>query len=364
MPALIGRRPTRGALAGMLRPSFLSPEDGLGLASGQLPDAVGLRYHGTGIGPAQLLLRRAAGRPSARSSPGPAAMSISIDDQATGSAARRSATGQPEACGRHSGQCRTSSTRPSGRMTSSCPARTAAGNIPALQAAALTGISTHAELTSGAWPAAPVAGQPVPVALPVKVAADLRRRRRLGAEAALRRHPRARQLARDRPLPAADPGRSYWRLDLIGMSGVTVGSGFASYGPAVVSPAAFSPGAHGPPGCAPGELGLLRGAARRGGAVGPADLDGLAARLESAIASLQSDWRLAGQHDDAADAGQRRRGAGCGQVPRADQRPATAPARGRGTRPSGPAARQSPGRGDRAARRPRRGPLAAGQAQP
>ncbi len=162
------------------------------------------------------------------------------------------------------------------------------GNFPALQAAAVSGIGTHAALTSGSWPAAPQAGQPVPVALPEQVAADLNvgvgsvlKLRYVGTNAPVR-------LAVTGLFQPRDPAASYWRLDLIAPSGVTVGSGFASYGPAVVSPAAFSP--------APGgrraalqanEASFVALPAVRAFAV--AGLDSTAARIDTAIAALQND---------------------------------------------------------------------------
>jgi len=127
------------------------------------------------------------------------------------------------------------------------PGAHAAGNVPALQAAAMDGLSAHANLTSGQWPVAPVAGQPIPVALPVKVAADLAvhvgtvlRLRYLGTGAVV-------SLRVTGLFQPRDPAGLYWRLDQISPSGVSVGSGFTSYGPAVASPAAFSASGPGRP---------------------------------------------------------------------------------------------------------------------
>jgi hypothetical protein len=162
------------------------------------------------------------------------------------------------------------------------------GNVPALQAASVSGITTHAALTSGSWPAAPQAGQPVPIALPKQVAADLHvgvgsvlKLRYVGTNAPVR-------LAVTGLFQPRDPAASYWRLDLIAPSGITVGSGFVSYGPAVVSPAAFSP--------VPGgrlaalqanEVSFVALPAER--AFAGADLDSMAARIDAAISLLQND---------------------------------------------------------------------------
>ena len=162
------------------------------------------------------------------------------------------------------------------------------GNLPALQAAAVSGISTHARLTSGTWPTAPLAGDPVPVALPKQAAADLK----IGVGSVLKLHfvgtDAQVRLAVTGLFQPRDPAESYWRLDLIGSSGVTVGSGFASYGPAVVSPAAFSPArGGGPAALQANEASFVALPDVR--SFGPADLDSLAARIDALITSLQTD---------------------------------------------------------------------------
>lgn len=167
------------------------------------------------------------------------------------------------------------------------PVAHSGGNQPALQAAAVTGISAEATLTSGTWPAAPQAGRPIPVALPQQVAADLK----VGVGSVLKLH----YVGTNAPVRLAvtglfrprDPGASYWRLDLIGASGVTVGNGFASYGPAVVSPVAFSPAAGGGPAALQAnEASFVALPAVRG--LGATDLASLATRIDAAIASLQN----------------------------------------------------------------------------
>lgn len=113
------------------------------------------------------------------------------------------------------------------------------GQIPAVQAAAVGGIAASARLTSGAWPTVARPGRPIPAALPASTAADLGLR--TGSVLRLRDLTTGSQVILQvsgvyRPDRPADP---YWLIDLIGPSGVAFAGGFASYGPAVVSPAAF-----------------------------------------------------------------------------------------------------------------------------
>ena len=122
------------------------------------------------------------------------------------------------------------------------PGPRAAGNVPVLQAASVTGISAHAHLVSGTWPAAPRAGQPLAVALPASAAARLHlqagsvlRTHLIGATAAL-------TLRVTGVFRAIAPDSDYWRVDEIGPSAESSGGGFDTYGPAVVSPAALGPG--------------------------------------------------------------------------------------------------------------------------
>ena len=168
------------------------------------------------------------------------------------------------------------------------PGAHTAGNVPALQAAAMDGLSAHAELTSGQWPAAPVAGQPVPVALPVKVAADLAvhvgtvlRLRYLGTGAVV-------SLRVTGLFQPRDPTALYWRLDQISPSGVSVASGFTSYGPAVASPAAFSASGTGRPAALQPNV-VSAEVLPAASAIGSAGLEGLAARLNQTIGQWLSD---------------------------------------------------------------------------
>jgi FtsX-like permease family protein len=126
--------------------------------------------------------------------------------------------------------------------------------ITQIQPASLAGITAHAALTAGAWPGLPPPGGPLPVALPTAAAGPLHvtvgsvltgAPEAGGATVALR----VTGLYR-----LNDPASTYWALDLLPTSGVSVrgstviyaGSSLATrtiiYGPAVVSPAAFSGG--------------------------------------------------------------------------------------------------------------------------
>ena len=174
------------------------------------------------------------------------------------------------------------------------PGPHAGRNVPALQAASMSDISTFADLTSGTWPTAPQAGQPVGVALPEEVAADLR----LSPGSVLDLHyARASTAVRLRVTGLFRPrsqASSYWRLDQIGPAGVTVGSGFAAYGPAVVSPLAFArgPDAAESTTAASTTAGTLLPSQASfevmpsAAAIRPADLRPLAARLDAAVSNL------------------------------------------------------------------------------
>jgi hypothetical protein len=158
--------------------------------------------------------------------------------------------------------------------------------VPELQAASMSDISAFADLTAGAWPAAPQARQPIGVALPTTVAADLKLH--VGSELSLHytgtKTPvrlRVTGLFRSRA-----PASAYWRLSPTGPSGVAVGEGYATYGPAVVNPAAFPTG-----GAARGAAVLQPSQAAFVVAVSAADiragdLDRLAARLDHATTVL------------------------------------------------------------------------------
>ena len=161
------------------------------------------------------------------------------------------------------------------------PGSDSSGNVTAVEAASMSGIERYAALSLGSWPAAPRAGQPIPVALPAAAAADLK----VGVGTVLKLHyvggrtlVRLRVTGLFRPLHPAAP---YWRLSQLGTAGVSVSGGFASYGPAVVSPAAFGRGA-----LAPSEASfvVLPSVAN----ISSGDLASLATRMDSAVAALQN----------------------------------------------------------------------------
>jgi hypothetical protein len=118
--------------------------------------------------------------------------------------------------------------------------------IPITEAAAFDGVTSHAHLLAGSWPAAPPHAGPIPAALP--------------ASAAVLLHlvPGDRLQVRDRTnnrvvsflvtgLFQATP-TAYWSLNEIAASGSSTLGGFVTYGPLVVSPAAF-----------PGRLAIFEG---------------------------------------------------------------------------------------------------------
>jgi hypothetical protein len=134
---------------------------------------------------------------------------------------------------------------PLGLVPGELPARPASagpGSTPLLEAAALDGITSHAVLVAGRWPATSAAGSEIPAALPATSAALLH----LHVGDVLRlqdRNTNARLafvitgLFAQRQLTGA--AASYWQLDSLPASGSSTASGFTSYGPLVVPPSAF-----------------------------------------------------------------------------------------------------------------------------
>lgn len=164
-------------------------------------------------------------------------------------------------------------------------------NVPVLQAAAMGDIRSFADLTDGTWPAAPQARQPIGVALPATVAADLRLH--VGSELSLdytgtKTSVRLRVTGLFRPLA---PTSAYWRLSPVGPSGVALGEGYATYGPAIVSPATFPAGGGDSGGPAQGAAVLEPSQAAfvvavRAADIRAGDLDSLAASLDHATTVL------------------------------------------------------------------------------
>jgi len=123
------------------------------------------------------------------------------------------------------------------------PAGSSQQNTPLLEAAALSGVASHAVLVSGGWPAAPRDSQPVPAAFPATAAALLH----LKTGDLLRLRDRSTGHLETFRITGLYAQRThnagaYWDLDTISASGVSATSGFTTYGPLVVSSAAFSTG--------------------------------------------------------------------------------------------------------------------------
>jgi hypothetical protein len=138
------------------------------------------------------------------------------------------------------------------------PAGAGRGNTPLLEAAALDGVTSHAVLVSGQWPAAPAASQAprshaarapaasgeIPAALPASAAALLHVSP--GDVLTLTdgiSHARIsfRITGLFAPRGLSGTAASYWALNTIAASGSSTQSGYTMYGPLLVSPAAFVP---------------------------------------------------------------------------------------------------------------------------
>jgi hypothetical protein len=110
------------------------------------------------------------------------------------------------------------------------------------QVASMTGITAHARLVSGAWPVTPEPGQPVGVAIPAADAGPLHMA--VGQTLRLVDGDNQRQAAlRVTGLyQATDPDGSYWGLDILSPSGVTVQTGFRTFGPFISEAGALTDG--------------------------------------------------------------------------------------------------------------------------
>jgi hypothetical protein len=153
------------------------------------------------------------------------------------------------------------------------------GQVPVVQAAAVTGITANARLTAGSWPPAPHAGQPIAAVLPATAARDLGLRvgsilrvtdPNTGSQASLH------ITGLYRP---SQPSAPYWEIDSIGPTGVAVAGGNADYGPVVVNPAAFGGEASGM--LNPSQLTVV--ALPRVAGIRLADLSPLAHRIAQAV---------------------------------------------------------------------------------
>jgi hypothetical protein len=128
------------------------------------------------------------------------------------------------------------------------PAGVGRGTTALLQAASMSGITSHAVLTAGRWPTAqavPGGGrtEAIPAALPASSAALLHVR--AGDVLRLRDRSTSTLVSFDitgvfTPSQGSGAG-SYWELSDIPVSGMATSSGFATYGPLVVSESSFGP---------------------------------------------------------------------------------------------------------------------------
>ena len=138
------------------------------------------------------------------------------------------------------------------------PTSSGKGNMPLLEAAALDGITSHAVVVSGRWPAAPAASHvpgsnathvaavsdDIPAALPASAAALLHLS--VGNVLTLKDGISGARISFRitglfAPRRLSGTAASYWALDTIPASGSGTQSGFTAYGPLLVSPAAFAP---------------------------------------------------------------------------------------------------------------------------
>jgi hypothetical protein len=153
------------------------------------------------------------------------------------------------------------------------------GAIWTAQVAAMEGITAHARLVAGSWPASPHAGQAVGVAIPVADARPLG----MAVGQTLRLDDGDNQrlaLLRVTGLyQVVNPGSDYWGLDLLPPAGVSVQTGFRTYGPFIAQPGAFTVG-----GLTPGQLSwLVTPAVAR---IQAAKMPGTASRVQLAIGQM------------------------------------------------------------------------------
>ncbi|HEX6524898.1 MAG TPA: hypothetical protein VF070_33565, partial [Streptosporangiaceae bacterium] len=116
------------------------------------------------------------------------------------------------------------------------------GNVPIAQAAALDDVAAHATLLSGNWPTEAGSGGVIPAALPASAAVLMHMT--VGQTVTFKDRSssgiiRFRITGLYRPSQVAGATR-YWKLDLIGVSGVSSAGGFTTYGPLTVPRSAFT----------------------------------------------------------------------------------------------------------------------------
>jgi hypothetical protein len=116
------------------------------------------------------------------------------------------------------------------------------GSIWTAQVATMDGITAHARLVAGAWPASPQPGQPVGVAIPVTNAGPLGMT--VGQTLRLTDGDNQQRvvLRVTGVYAVTDPVSTYWGLDLVPPTGIAVVTGFRNYGPFIAQPGAFTAG--------------------------------------------------------------------------------------------------------------------------
>jgi hypothetical protein len=117
-----------------------------------------------------------------------------------------------------------------------------AGAQSIAEVASMGGIGEHVHLVAGAWPRSGRPGGPYAVAVPTEAASKLGLR--LGQSLMLTDADNGgRVLIRISGVyRIEDPAARYWGLDLISPSGVSVQSGFATFGPLLTATGTFAPG--------------------------------------------------------------------------------------------------------------------------
>jgi hypothetical protein len=116
------------------------------------------------------------------------------------------------------------------------------GSIRTAQVASMAGITAHAEVLTGTWPAPPRPGQPVGVAIPAADAGPLGMAVGQTIRLVDGDNQRLAVLRVTGLYRAIDPASSYWGLDLLSPSGITLQTGFATFGPFIAQPAALTDG--------------------------------------------------------------------------------------------------------------------------
>jgi hypothetical protein len=120
------------------------------------------------------------------------------------------------------------------------PGHYGGSGTPVTEAVAVPGIGAHAVLVTGSWPGPPVAGRPVPAALPAAAAALLHLS--AGDVVTVRQQVSGQVVRLDVTGLFRPAGRTaaFWNLDLVGASGASSSDGFTTYGPLLVNRAALT----------------------------------------------------------------------------------------------------------------------------